>query len=55
MGTYKDLLLYKKTFSLSMQIFNITKLFPKEETYSLTEPDPPIITINKYLHYRSLW
>ena len=37
MGTYKDLLLYKKSFSLAMEIFTITRQFPKEETYSLTD------------------
>jgi four helix bundle protein len=37
MGSYKDLLLYKKSFNLAMEIFNISKLFPKEEMYSLTD------------------
>ncbi|MDP9047855.1 MAG: four helix bundle protein [Bacteroidota bacterium] len=37
MGTYKDLVLYKKSFDLAMDIFVATKLFPKEETYSLTD------------------
>jgi four helix bundle protein len=37
MGTYKDLLLYKKSFTLAMEIYAITKAFPKEETYSLTD------------------
>lgn len=37
MGTYKDLLLYKKTFALAMEVYTITKKFPKEETYSLTD------------------
>jgi four helix bundle protein len=37
MGTYKDLILYKKSFTLAMEIFAITKQFPKEETYSLTD------------------
>jgi four helix bundle protein len=37
MGTYKDLLVYKKSFALAMEIFVITKHFPKEETYSLTD------------------
>jgi four helix bundle protein len=37
MGSYKDLLLYKKSFSLAMEIYAVTKLFPKEETYSLTD------------------
>jgi len=37
MGTYKDLSLYKKSFELAMEIFNISRHFPKEETYSLTD------------------
>lgn len=37
MGSYKDLLLYKKTFALAMDVYSITKQFPKEETYSLTD------------------
>ena len=37
MGTYKDLLLYKKSFALAMEIYAVTKHFPKEETYSLTD------------------
>ena len=37
MGTYKDLLLYKKTFALAMEIYTVTKKFPKEEMYSLTD------------------
>ncbi len=35
--TYQDLLAYKKSFSLAMKIFEITKSFPREETYSLTD------------------
>ena len=34
---FQDLLAYKKSFSLAMRIFEITKTFPKEETYSLTD------------------
>lgn len=34
---FQDLLAYKKSFSLAMKIFDITKQFPKEETYSLTD------------------
>jgi len=37
MGSYKDLLVYKKSFALSMEIFIVTKKFQKEETYSLTD------------------
>ena len=34
---FKDLLVYKKAFQLAMEIFEISKKFPKEETYSLTD------------------
>lgn len=33
----QDLLAYKKGFKLAMDIYNISKSFPKEETYSLTD------------------
>ena len=34
---FQDLLAYQKSFSLAMKIFEITKSFPKEEIYSLTD------------------
>ena len=34
---FKQLLAYQKAFSLAMQIFDVTKSFPKEEKYSLTD------------------
>jgi len=34
---YRDLLAYKKSFALAMRIFDISKQFPKEERYSLTD------------------
>ena len=34
---FQNLLAYQKSFSLAMKIFNITKSFPKEEMYSLTD------------------
>ena len=37
MSSYKDLLAFRKAFSLAMKIFEISKRFPKEETYSLTD------------------
>jgi len=37
MAGHKDLLVYKKAFELAMDIFEISKRFPKEETYSLTD------------------
>jgi len=35
--SFRELTVYKKAFSLAMEIFKITKDFPKEETYSLTD------------------
>jgi four helix bundle protein len=35
--TFKDLTVYKKAFDLAMNIFEISKSFPKEEKYSLTD------------------
>ena len=37
MSSFRDLIAYKKAFALSMEIFLITKSFPKEETYSLID------------------
>lgn len=34
---HQDLIVYKKAFEAAMQIFEISKSFPKEETYSLTD------------------
>ena len=34
---FKDTTVYKKAFALAMQIFEISKSFPKEEKYSLTD------------------
>lgn len=34
---FQDLLAYKKSFELSMTIFEITKSFPNEEKFSLTD------------------
>lgn len=34
---FKDLIVYQKSFDLSISIFNATKSFPKEELYSLTD------------------
>ena len=37
MGDNKDLLAFKKAYALAMEIFTITKNFPGEEKYSLTD------------------
>lgn len=36
-GSFRDLTVYKKAFQLAMEIFEISKGFPKEERYSLTD------------------
>ncbi len=35
--TVRDLKIYRKAFDSAMEIFELTKKFPKEETYSLTD------------------
>jgi four helix bundle protein len=35
-GTYKDLVVYQKAYSLALEIFKITENFDKSEKYSLT-------------------
>ncbi|QPH37711.1 four helix bundle protein [Pedobacter endophyticus] len=37
MGKFRDLIVYKKGFSLLMEIFTITSGFPKNEQYSLVD------------------
>lgn len=34
---FQDLLAYKKSFALAMKIFEVSRSFPKEEKYSLTD------------------
>jgi len=34
---FKDLIVYQKAYKLAMEIFEISKSFPKEEKYSLTD------------------
>jgi len=36
-GSFKDLIVYQKAYKLAIEIFEISKTFPKEETYSLTD------------------
>ena len=35
--THRDLEVYQKAFDAAMKIFELSKSFPKEETYSLTD------------------
>lgn len=34
---FQDLLAYQKSIELAMKVFNVSKKFPKEEIYSLTD------------------
>jgi len=33
---FRNLIVYKKAFALAMDIYNVSKEFPKEELYSLS-------------------
>jgi len=35
--SFRDLIVYQKAFELQQEIFEITKSFPKEELFSLTD------------------
>ena len=37
MGDFRDLKVYSLSYKLAMEIFHISKGFPKEEKYSLTD------------------
>ena len=37
MRGHRDLKVYQLAYSLAMEIYNLSKSFPKEETYSLTD------------------
>ena len=34
---FRDLIVYQKSYKLAMEIFEVTKTYPKEEKYSLTD------------------
>jgi four helix bundle protein len=36
-GGFRDLIVYQKSYKLAMEIFEVTKIFPKEEKYSLVD------------------
>lgn len=35
--SFRDLIVYQKAYKLSLEIFELTKTYPKEEQYSLTD------------------
>jgi four helix bundle protein len=37
MGSFRDLTVYQKAFDLAMMVFEVTKKFPSEEKYELTD------------------
>ena len=36
-GSFKDLIVYQKPYKLAMEVFSLSRGFPREETYSLTD------------------
>ena len=36
-GSFRDLTVYRKAFDLAMEVFDLSKTFPAEEKYSLTD------------------
>jgi four helix bundle protein len=36
-NSFRDLIVYQKSYDLAMEIFEFTKTYPKEEKYSLTD------------------
>ncbi|MBU2652718.1 MAG: four helix bundle protein [Bacteroidetes bacterium] len=36
-NSFRDLIVFQKAYEVAMEIFEITKEFPKEEKYSLTD------------------
>ena len=36
-GSFKDLKVYQRAYELAMEIYSISKTFPKEEIYALTD------------------
>ncbi|NQU86584.1 MAG: four helix bundle protein [Mariniphaga sp.] len=36
-NSFRDLIVYQKAYTLAMEIFEVSKDFPKEEKYSLTD------------------
>jgi len=36
-GGFRELIVYQKAYKLAMEVFEVSKRFPKEETYSLTD------------------
>ena len=36
-NSFRDLIVYQKSYKLAMEVFETTKHFPKEEKYSLTD------------------
>jgi hypothetical protein len=51
-NSFKELIVYQKAYKLAMEIFEISKDFPKEEKYSLTD-HKAFITIRN-IQYRGI-
>ena len=51
---HTELEVYKKAFDAAMSIFELTKKFPKEETYSLTDQIRAVFSIDLCQFGRSM-
>jgi hypothetical protein len=50
----KDLIVYKVAYESAMAIFEVSKTWPLEERYSLTDSNSEIIKVRMQQHQRSL-
>jgi hypothetical protein len=44
---HTDLHVYRKAFDVAMKVFEVSRRFPKDETYSLTDPGSPIVPLSE--------
>jgi hypothetical protein len=51
--SFRDLTVYKKAFSLAMDIFRITKTFPPEEKF-FNRPSEKIVSFGVHMYWGSL-
>ena len=50
--SHRELKVYQKSFENAMKIYQLSKSFPKEETYSLTDQITKIITFSEWTIYQ---
>ena len=52
--THEDLIIYQKAFEAAMIIFELSKQFPKEERYSLTDHSLTCFSVSLYKFGRGM-